>query len=164
MPIEIEIADTQGHLRVDRGALAWLVRQVLSAEHREHAEISIALVDDTAIHVLNRTHLAHDWPTDVLSFPFADADDRVLAGELVISAERAVAAAAENGLDPQKELALYVVHGLLHLCGYDDRTEADARLMRERQDQIISGEGLTHTRAPHPHAERESPGEPFAGG
>jgi probable rRNA maturation factor len=111
---------------------------VLTAENRTRASISIALVDDATIRGLNRTHLGHDWPTDVISFPLSAPEEPVLAGELVVSAEMAVAAAAELGLEPGDELCRYVVHGLLHLCGYDDRDESDARLMRERQEELLA--------------------------
>jgi probable rRNA maturation factor len=139
---DVEISDTQCHLRVDRAALVSLVRRVLQLEGRTAASISIALVDNATIHSLNCTHLGHDWPTDVISFPLSGDDDPVLAGELVVSAEMASAAALENGTGPLDELALYVVHGLLHLCGYDDHSEAGAQLMRERQDQILAGPRL----------------------
>jgi probable rRNA maturation factor len=141
--IEIEISDTQGHVRVDRAALTALVRTVLSAEKRENASISIALVDNATIHAVNRTHLNHDWPTDVISFPLSDPDDPVLAGELVVSAEMAGASALEMDAEPQDELALYVVHGLLHLCGYDDKREGDIHLMRHREHELLADAGVT---------------------
>jgi probable rRNA maturation factor len=137
MRIDVEISDTQGHLTVDRSALSALVRTVLSAEKRESASISIALVDNATIHTINRTHLDHDWPTDVISFPLSDPDDPVLAGELVVSAEMASASALERDVDPAVELALYVVHGLLHLCGYDDQSEGDVLLMRHREHELL---------------------------
>jgi probable rRNA maturation factor len=137
--IEVEISDTQGHCPVDRAALVRLVRDVLVKEGRRRASISIALVDQATIHALNRAHLGHDWPTDVISFPLSDAEDPVLAGELVVSAEMAVATAAELGVEPADELALYLVHGLLHLCGYDDSHESDAVVMRRREEEILAG-------------------------
>lgn len=154
MPIEVELSDTQGHVSIDRAALTALVRAVLSAEKRENASISIALVDNATIQTINRTHLHHDWPTDVISFPLSDPDDRVLAGELVVSTEMAGASALEMDVEPQDELALYVVHGLLHLCGYDDKREGDIQRMRHREHELLADAGVTnpllHSRA---HAE-----------
>jgi len=135
--IEVEISDTQSHLRVDHSALVRLATSVLSAEKRTNASISIALVDNATIRALNRKHLGHDWPTDVISFPLSDSVEPVLAGELVVSAEMAVGAAAELGLEPGDELGLYVVHGLLHLCGYDDTDDAHALVMRQRQQELL---------------------------
>jgi probable rRNA maturation factor len=157
--IEVEISDTQGHLRTDRYALEKLVRGVLAAEDRLRGSISIALVDNATIHAVNRTHLGHDWPTDVISFPLSDADDPVFCGELLVSAEMACASARELGVEPHDELALYVVHGLLHLCGYDDRGESDARRMRQREIELLAQAGVTdpylavaETNACHTHS------------
>jgi probable rRNA maturation factor len=147
-PIAVEISDTQAHLKVDPDALTRLVRRVLDEEGVGSASISIALVDDATIHAVNRRHLGHDWPTDVISFRLSDADDPTLAGELVVSAETASATAREVGTAPLAELALYVVHGLLHLCGYDDHADADVVAIRRREAEIMAGEGLTHTFAP----------------
>jgi probable rRNA maturation factor len=143
--IEVEVSDTQAHLAVDHQRIARLVQRVLAGEAVAAGTISLALVDDRAIHAVNRRHLAHDWPTDVLSFRLSDAGDPLLVGELVVSAERAAAVARLNGFDPQAELSLYVVHGLLHLCGYDDLTSAGADAMRHREGQILAREGLTNT-------------------
>jgi probable rRNA maturation factor len=142
MSIEIQISDTQGHLKIDRAAVLELARRVLIGEHRPVASISIALVDNNTIHRLNVLHLAHDWPTDVITFPLSDPDDCAFSGELVISTEMAVATARERGGDPHDELALYIVHGLLHLCGYDDSTEEQSAAMNYRQSEILYAAAL----------------------
>jgi probable rRNA maturation factor len=142
--IEVEISDTQGHLRTDPSEVIDLARRVLMGEGRRNASISIALVDEASIHALNRVHLSHDWPTDVISFTLSNPDDPILAGELVVSAEMAVATAIEDGVQPRDELALYIVHGLLHLCGYDDSTDAEAAEMRRREDEILTGSGYAN--------------------
>jgi probable rRNA maturation factor len=140
--IEVDISDTQGHLRVDHAGLDRLVRIVLGDLDRPRASISIALVDDASIHAVNKAHLGHDWPTDVISFPLTDADDPVLGGELVISVEMACARSTEIGVEAREELALYVVHGLLHLCGFDDHDEAERLLMRQREEELLAHAGL----------------------
>jgi probable rRNA maturation factor len=81
----------------------------------------------------------------VISFLLTDPDEPVLAGELVVSAERAATVARRAGVDPWAELALYVVHGLLHLCGYDDLAAPDVDAMRRREGEILAREGLTNT-------------------
>jgi probable rRNA maturation factor len=143
--IEVEISDGQQFLDVDHAALSGLARRTLAAQGIEAASISVALVDNATIHAINRRHLAHDWPTDVISFTLSEPGDVALAGELVISAEMAVATAREAGAEPFAELALYVVHGLLHLCGLDDQAEADAAAMRRREAEILASEGLINT-------------------
>jgi len=135
--IEVEISDIQVHLRLDREWLLELVRRVLRLEGRSRASISIAVVDDEAIHRINKAHLGHDWPTDVITFPLSEPDEAILVGELVVSAEMACATARERSLDPAGEFALYVVHGLLHLCGYDDHGDAAAAVMRLREREVL---------------------------
>ena len=163
--IEVEISNTQGHLPVDVATLNQLVRVVLAAEDRHRGTISIALVDNATIHAINRTHLGHDWPTDVISFPLNGPDAQVVVGELVVSAEMACAFAREIGVEPSEELALYVVHGLLHLCGYDDHDDADRLRMRQREDELLSQVGLTnpYARGDEPPPELRDAGEGTAG-
>jgi probable rRNA maturation factor len=142
--IEVELSDTQGHLRIDRAELTAIVRTVLIVEGHRRASISIALIDQAAIHTINRSHLGHDWPTDVISFPLSEPDDPVLTGELIVSAEMAAATAAETGGDPGDELALYIVHGLLHLCGYDDLSDPQADRMRRREGELLASCGRSN--------------------
>jgi probable rRNA maturation factor len=137
MSIEIEVSDTQAHMQVNHADVIQLVRQVLLAENRASASISIALVDNDTIHRLNRLHLGHDWPTDVITFPLSGPGEPALSGELVVSTQMAVATAQEVGSEPARELALYLVHGLLHLCGYDDSSEADSAAMEQRQTHLL---------------------------
>ncbi|MBX6312502.1 MAG: rRNA maturation RNase YbeY [Isosphaeraceae bacterium] len=143
--INVEFSDTQSHLSADHTALADLARRVLRAEGIERATISIALVDDATIREANRRHLDHDWPTDVISFPLSEPGDPVLEGELILSAEMAATTARQAGTDPRAELALYLVHGLLHLCGYDDETVAEAAVMRRREAELLAEAGLPNT-------------------
>ena len=114
------------------------MRDVLLAQNCPSVSISIALVDNDTIHRLNRLHLGHDWPTDVITFPLSGPDEHGISGELVISTEMAVATAREMGSEPRQELALYLVHGVLHLCGYDDSNEADAAAMNRRQSELLA--------------------------
>ena len=109
---------------LDRTRLADVARRVLVAEGVARAEVSIAVVDDRTIQDVNRRHLDHDWPTDVISFALSEAGEDILSGELIVSAETAARMAARDGGDPWTELVLYVIHGLLHLWrGIDDLTE-----------------------------------------
>ena len=130
-------------LRSDR--LAGMAVRVLRDEGIQRASISLALVDNATIQRINREHLGHDWPTDVISFVLSDPDEPVLAGEVIVSAEMARTTAADVAADPWAELSLYVIHGLLHLCGYDDATDEAARLMRAREERALRQEGLTNT-------------------
>jgi probable rRNA maturation factor len=131
--IRVAVACPQEIVPVDRGKMRQIVRAVLEAEDVPEAEISLAFVDNPTIHRLNQRYLQHDEPTDVLCFPLSEANSKRLAGELVIGAEVAREQAEARGHDVATELALYVIHGLLHLCGHDDKSEAAAAEMRRRE-------------------------------
>jgi probable rRNA maturation factor len=118
------------------------VRAVLAGEGVADAEIGLAFVDNPTIHRLNLRYLEHDEPTDVLSFPLSEPGAARLAGELVVGALVALEQAAGRGHDVQAELTLYVIHGLLHLCGYDDHDEAGAAAMRARERHYLGQLGL----------------------
>jgi probable rRNA maturation factor len=139
---KIAIAMPQETVAVDRRHVREVVRAVLDGEGLADAEISLAFVDNPTIHTLNKRYLDHDEPTDVLSFPLSEPGAKRLAGELVIGAEVAQAQARERGHDVQQELALYVIHGLLHLCGYDDKTDEAAQEMRRRERHYLAALGL----------------------
>ena len=145
---KVAIASPQEVVPIDRGRMREIVRTVLEGESVADAEISLAFVDNATIHQLNQRYLQHDEPTDVLSFPLSEPNAKRLAGELVIGAEVARAQAESRGHDVQAELALYVIHGLLHLCGYDDKSEAAAKEIRDRERHYLGKLGLPDI-APH---------------
>jgi probable rRNA maturation factor len=138
----ISIATPQEILLIDRKRARVIVQAVLDGEEKPDAEISLAFVDNPTIHRLNLRYLQHDEPTDVLSFPLSDPTAKRLSGELVIGVEVAKAQAEERGHDVQAELALYVIHGLLHLCGYSDKTKTEAMEMRQRERHYLRLLGL----------------------
>ncbi len=135
--IRIEICNQQTQLAIDEAFLIEVARQTLLDEQAASAEISIAVVDNQTIHALNRQHLKHDYPTDVLSFRLNDDGDKHIEGEVVISAEMASENADGFRWSPQSELLLYLIHGLLHLCGHDDHSEIDRNRMRARERKIL---------------------------
>jgi probable rRNA maturation factor len=104
-------------------------------------ELSVALVDDAAIAAINQQFLHHAGPTDVISFDLGDG-----LGEIIVSAERAVIIARRLRRPPAAELALYLVHGLLHLAGCDDLTPAQRRAMRAAERRCLRqlSEGISH--------------------
>lgn len=139
---KIAVATPVDTVEIDRGRMRAIARAVLEGEGVTDYEISLAFVDDPTIHRLNHRYLQHDEPTDVLSFPLTDPGAKKLSGELVIGAEVAQARAREHGHDLQAELGLYVIHGLLHLCGYDDHEPSDAEAMRGRERHYLARLGL----------------------
>ncbi len=139
----IEVNDLQRHLTVDREAVAALAREVLTLEGVRSATVSIVLVDNAAIHAINRRELGHDWTTDVITFDLSEPGEG-LAGELVVSAEMALAMARSTGGDALDELVLYVVHGLLHLHGFGDGSPEEIAAMRDREAEILASLGRSH--------------------
>ena len=123
-------------------------RRLLQKVGKGRAEVSLLLTDDNTIHEMNRAYRGYDKPTDVLSFAQEEtAGDMpalpalpgqpALLGDVVISVETAVRQAQKHGVSLEQELALLTVHGILHLLGYEDETEAGALQMREREQEIL---------------------------
>ena len=110
---------------------------MFKAQEVPEAHISIALVDDATIHEVNRRHLEHDYPTDVITFPYSPPGEP-LEGEIVISTDHAFASSPRFHHDAEREALLYLIHGLLHLVGYRDDVPARARQMRRRQTYLLN--------------------------
>ena len=140
--IRVSIASPQDIVAIERARMRQTAIAVLDGEDIREAEISLAFVDNPTIHQLNQRYLQHDEPTDVLSFPLSEPNSRRLAGELVIGAQVAKAQAEARGHPVDAELALYVIHGLLHLCGYDDNTPAGGAVMHQRERHYLRQLGL----------------------
>jgi len=126
------------------------IRATLVAEQVAQAEVSMTMVSGPRMRELNRQYLQHDYDTDVLSFCLEQADDfGFLLGQLIVSVDYArqqsqqLSSAAGHEVSLLQELALYLVHGTLHLVGYDDQEPADQTLMRQRELACLEPLGLT---------------------
>lgn len=140
--IEVSLANEQSKHAINERQLIDAACAVVRDSRYTSANISIAVVDDPTIHELNRRHLEHDYPTDVLSFTLED-DGEHLEGEVIISSDTAAAAAAEYGWPAAAEQLLYVIHGTLHLVGYRDKSPADMAEMRAAEQKYLSRFGFT---------------------
>ncbi len=139
--IAVQVANRQMSLPVEEARLEHAVRIVLEDASIPRGDVSVAVVDDLAIHELNRRYLNRDEPTDVLSFVLERSADH-LEGEVIVSAQAARQAARQFGWTAADELLLYVVHGTLHLVGCDDRTAGDRARMRAREQACLARFGL----------------------
>ena len=132
--------DDRAECGADPAAVAAAVEAVLAAERVGECEVGVVLLDEHEMRELNREHRGKDEPTDVLSFPI-DEDDELdgvtrLLGDVVICVPVAERQAAEQGVEPGDELVDLLVHGVLHLLGYDHET--DDGEMLARQDAIVA--------------------------
>jgi len=126
------------HFRLDR--VVRLAEQVLSAVSESASELSIELIGDRRMRHLNHVYRKIDRSTDVLAFPMRESDNPcpTLLGDVVISVPTALRQAREAGRSLDDELAMLLVHGVLHLCGYDhERNKKEAARMHRRERAIL---------------------------
>jgi probable rRNA maturation factor len=106
-------------------------------------DLSLALVGDKKMSALHQQFLGISGPTDVLTFPLElNNKGQPITGEVIICVPEARRRCKENGGELREELLLYALHGLLHLCGFDDRTEREFRRMHRREDEILDQLGV----------------------
>jgi probable rRNA maturation factor len=138
--VDVFVANEQT-VEVDESRLSRLAAHVLGHEEVDDAaELSVLLVGSDHIKRLNARFAGDDYATDVLSFPMLEDDDSsILLGDVVICPEVAAANAAKIGHDLGSELDLLLVHGILHLLGYDHDDEEEKARMNERQKELLAG-------------------------
>lgn len=127
--------------RVRPSELQLAAQRMLRALKLPRAELSILLCTDTEIHALNKNFRHKNKPTDVLAFANREGEDGHLAGDhlgdVVISVETAARQAKEHGVLLKTEAITLLAHGLLHLCGWDHRTDEEDSLMRAETDRLV---------------------------
>ncbi len=129
--------------QVDATDLQDIVARVLELEGLSEGEVSVVITDDRAVRDLNRRYRGVDAATDVLSFPMQDAEGPRLPeeppylGDVVIAFPVAAAQARHYGHSVQEELRLLVVHGTLHLLGYDHATPEEEAEMWQKQEAVL---------------------------
>lgn len=127
---QLEVTD-RGRPRTSRALLRSVVQATLEHAARPELPVSLLLTDDAEIARIHADHLGDPTPTDVISFAIDDG------AELVVSVETAVRCAEGAGHRVDAEVALYVVHGLLHVCGFDDIRVADRKRMRAAERAVL---------------------------
>lgn len=106
---------------------------IIDSEGKELGEISYIFCDDDYLHNINVTYLDHDTLTDIISFDYTEGD--LISGDIFISIERVRDNAQDFGVTFEEELLRVLSHGILHYCGYKDKTDADAALMRSKEEE-----------------------------
>lgn len=133
----ILVADLQAAVRLPVARLKKLARAVIEGEKLRAGDLSIAFVDRATMRKANRRFLRHDYDTDVLAFPL----EAPMLGEIVISTDYAVKEAGTRGLAVLEEVSRYLIHGILHLAGYDDHSPSKKRIMWARQERYLKACG-----------------------
>ena len=113
----------------------WL-RLVAESEIRRMGDISIIFCSDPYILDINLKYLQHDYFTDIITFDYCEGDK--ISGDLFISVDSVRENAVQYGTEFEDELNRVMVHGILHLIGYDDHTKADQKTMREKENYYLS--------------------------
>ncbi len=129
--ITYQTFDTNFSFKGRRFTSSWL-RQVVQTEKRMIGDIGIQFCSDEHILSVNKEFLHHDYYTDVITFDYCEGD--VISGDLVISVDSVADNASHFHTEFEEELNRVIVHGVLHLLGYDDHTLEDQKVMREKEN------------------------------
>ncbi|MBU0485258.1 MAG: pyridoxine 5'-phosphate synthase [Proteobacteria bacterium] len=139
MPVYLK-DDTTGHIRVSLNRIKRVARILLKLRGHQDSELSILFLDDPAMHQLNKTYRQKDKPTNVLAFPMLDADiveSQPLLGDVVISLETTAREAQEKNITIHHRVTELLIHGLLHLLGYDhERSPREAKIMESEEQKL----------------------------
>jgi probable rRNA maturation factor len=135
----VAVSNCQRRIRLSTRRLRATAAAALDALGRGDRELHVSVVDDREIRRLNRRYLRRPVATDVLAFDLEAPGPARLLGEVIVSADTARRQARRVGVSVALELDLLVVHGVLHLAGWDDHDPREARLMHERERSILAG-------------------------
>jgi len=113
----------------------WL-EQVIVYEEKKIGEINFVFCDDDYLHKMNVEFLNHDTLTDIISFDYTVG--KIIQGDIFISIERVTDNATDFKVNFEEELHRVMVHGILHYCGYKDKTEEDTNMMRSKEDYYLN--------------------------
>ncbi|MBI3189446.1 MAG: rRNA maturation RNase YbeY [Ignavibacteriales bacterium] len=132
---------------MNRNETVKLVQSVLEGEQCQNAEVNIVVVDDKMITELNREYLNHHFTTDVLSFCLSKQNEKKLEGEVYVNVAQAKRQASEYNVAEKNEIGRLVIHGTLHLLGYEDNTPGKKRRMSKKEDFYLGNSGLEYFHA-----------------
>ncbi len=133
--IDVAVFNAHRAVRIRRSGVAAAVACVAGGERRKQASVSVVFIGNSASARMNRKFLGHAGGTDVISFPLGEG--RRVEGEIYVNLDRARTQAREYGVRFAEEVSRLVVHGTLHLFGYDDRTALLARHMKRQEDRYV---------------------------
>lgn len=111
------------------------IEQVVLSEEKVLGEVSYIFCDDEYLHKINVEYLDHDTLTDIISFDYSEGN--LVQGDVFISIERVADNASDFDIPFNDELKRVMIHGILHYCGYKDKSDSDEKLMRSKEDEKI---------------------------
>lgn len=136
--MEIQVSSRQKIQKIDGWAVKRLLKDIVNFLEVDVDNVSIVFCDDDFIRPLNAQYFGRDVVTDVISFPLVEyAEMNFVSGELLISVERAIAHSVEYEVELVDELVLYIIHGFLHLMGYEDSPDSKRKLMQKEENKIL---------------------------
>lgn len=134
--IDVAVHNAHSSLRVPSRGAVRVVSGVFRREHAVRWRVSVVFSDDRMSRRINRKFLRHDRPTDVLAFPLGRDDGR-WEGEIYINLDKAARQARTYGVTAANEVARLLIHGSLHLLGYDDISATKRNRMKAREDRYV---------------------------
>jgi len=114
-----------------------IVRKIQEEVGFHLSELTISFIDDASIHEVNREYLNHDYPTDIITFDYSEKNKTFIEGEILISFDTAIINAKKFKVTPENEYTRLIIHGILHLLGYDDRTAAKKKIMKNKENSLL---------------------------
>jgi rRNA maturation RNase YbeY len=111
------------------------INDIIVTENYEVGELTIVFCSDVYLLDLNKTYLNHDYYTDIITFEYTEGS--VVSGDLFISIERVKENSGAFDVNFINELCRVIYHGVLHLCGYKDKSDADIKIMREKENYYL---------------------------
>lgn len=142
--MKIQIANKQKKIKIDKIKIRRTILKLLKFLDCADKEVSLSFVSDETIQQLNNQYRNNNKPTDVLSFSLQEGEfgniNPDILGDIVISADTAMADAAKNGLSPEQEINFLIIHGLLHLLGYEheNTSKEEKKKMQAKQRKLFS--------------------------
>ena len=126
-----------GFVLPEPGKLKTWLKHVVQSEGKSLGDLNYLFVDDKYLLEINQKFLDHDTLTDIITFPLSQSSD-IISGEVYLSIERIKENAINLNVDFERELQRVMVHGLLHLIGYDDGTDDEKNLIRSKEDYYLN--------------------------
>lgn len=122
-----------------RDVSAW-IKKVAAAHSKKVGEIAYIFCDDEKILEVNREYLQHDYYTDIITFDYTEGE--IISGDLFISLDTVLSNSVQLGVSYEQELYRVIIHGILHLCGINDKGEGEREIMEREENEALALLGL----------------------